>query len=121
MHVDRDDRMRGPFEESLPIAGRDGTLAARMKGTAAEGNARAKSGTLANVRSLAGYVTSADGEPLVFAIVANNFGTMPEVAIDRHRLDCRQARGIQTVRERPTARCHVCEALERWRDVFDRH
>ena len=33
------------------------------------------------MRSLAGYVTSADGEPLVFAIVANNFGTMPEVAI----------------------------------------
>ena len=81
MHIDRDDRLRGPFEASLPIAGIDGTLAARMKGTAAEGNARAKSGTLANVRSLAGYVTSADGEPLVFAIVANNFGTMPEVAI----------------------------------------
>ena len=45
------------------------------------GTARAKSGTLANVRSLAGYVTSADGEPLVFAIIANNFGTMPETAI----------------------------------------
>ena len=81
MHINKDDRLRQPFEASLPIAGLDGTLAARMKGTAAEGNARAKSGTLANVRSLAGYVTSADGQPLVFAIVANNFGTMPEVAI----------------------------------------
>ena len=81
MHINQDERLRLPFEASLPIAGRDGTLAARMKGTAAEGNARAKSGTLANVRSLAGYVTSADGQPLVFAIVANNFGTMPEVAI----------------------------------------
>jgi D-alanyl-D-alanine carboxypeptidase/D-alanyl-D-alanine-endopeptidase (penicillin-binding protein 4) len=81
MHVARDVGMREPFEGSLPIAGRDGTLAARMKGTAAEGNARAKSGTLANVRSLAGYVTGADGEPLAFAIVANNFGTMPDVAI----------------------------------------
>jgi D-alanyl-D-alanine carboxypeptidase/D-alanyl-D-alanine-endopeptidase (penicillin-binding protein 4) len=80
-HVDRDSLAREPFEESLAIAGRDGTLAARMKGTAAEANARAKSGTLANVRSLAGYVMSADGEPLVFAIVANNYGTMPEVAI----------------------------------------
>jgi D-alanyl-D-alanine carboxypeptidase/D-alanyl-D-alanine-endopeptidase (penicillin-binding protein 4) len=80
-HVDRDNLLHDPFESALPIAGRDGTLAARMKGTAAEGNARAKSGTLANVRSLAGYVTSAGGEPLVFAIVANNFGTMPEVAI----------------------------------------
>jgi D-alanyl-D-alanine carboxypeptidase/D-alanyl-D-alanine-endopeptidase (penicillin-binding protein 4) len=81
MHVDGNEGMRQPFEASLPVAGRDGTLAARMKGTAAEGNARAKSGTLANVRSLAGYVISADGEPLVFAIVANNFGTMPDVAI----------------------------------------
>jgi D-alanyl-D-alanine carboxypeptidase/D-alanyl-D-alanine-endopeptidase (penicillin-binding protein 4) len=80
-HVYLDERLRGPFEASLPIAGLDGTLAARMRGTAAEGNARAKSGTLANVRSLAGYVTSWDGEPLVFAIIANNFGTMPEVAI----------------------------------------
>ena len=81
MHIDRNEGLRGPFEASLPVAGRDGTLAARMKGTAAEGNARAKSGTLANVRSLAGYVTTADGEPLVFGIVANNFGTMPEVAV----------------------------------------
>ena len=81
MHVYRDDRMREPFEASLPIAGRDGTLALRMKDTAAEGNVRAKSGTLANVRSLAGYATSANGEPLVFALVANNYGTMPEVAV----------------------------------------
>jgi serine-type D-Ala-D-Ala carboxypeptidase/endopeptidase (penicillin-binding protein 4) len=81
MHINQDDRLRLPFEASLPIAGLDGTLATRMKGTAAEGNARAKSGTLANVRSLAGYVTTADGQPLIFAIIANNFGTMPEVAI----------------------------------------
>jgi serine-type D-Ala-D-Ala carboxypeptidase/endopeptidase (penicillin-binding protein 4) len=80
-HIDRDDHLRAPFEAALPIAGRDGTLAARLKGTAADGNARAKSGTLANVRSLAGYVTAADGEPLVFAILANNFGTMPETAV----------------------------------------
>jgi len=75
MHVDRDERLRGPFEASLPIAGRDGTIASRMKGTAAEGNARAKSGSMSQVRSLSGYVTSADGEPLVFAIIANNFET----------------------------------------------
>jgi len=72
-HIDRDQTLRGPFEASLPIAGRDGTLSARMKGTAAEGNARAKTGSMANVRALSGYVTSADGEPLVFSIIANNF------------------------------------------------
>jgi len=77
-HVAHDDKMRGPFEAALPIAGRDGTLANRMKGTAAEGNARAKTGSMANVRALSGYVTAADGEPLVFSIIANNFETPPE-------------------------------------------
>jgi D-alanyl-D-alanine carboxypeptidase/D-alanyl-D-alanine-endopeptidase (penicillin-binding protein 4) len=79
MHVDRDETLRGPFEASLPLAGRDGTIANRMKGTAAEGNARAKSGSMSNVRSLSGYVTSADGEPLVFSIIANNFETTADV------------------------------------------
>ena len=78
-HVDRDERLRGPFEASLPIAGRDGTLANRMKGTAAENNARAKTGSMSNVRTLSGYVTSGDGEPLVFAILANNFETTADV------------------------------------------
>lgn len=70
----RDERLRGPFEDALPIAGRDGTLAYRLKGTAAEGNARAKTGSLSNARAISGYVYSADGEPLVFSILANNFG-----------------------------------------------
>jgi D-alanyl-D-alanine carboxypeptidase/D-alanyl-D-alanine-endopeptidase (penicillin-binding protein 4) len=72
-HVDRDDRLREPFEAALPIAGRDGTMSNRMKATAAEGNARAKTGSMSNVRGWSGYVTSADGEPLVFSILANNF------------------------------------------------
>ena len=72
-HIARNDKLRGPLEATLPIAGRDGTLAGRMKNTPAEGNARAKTGSMTNVRALAGYVTTADGEPLVFAILANNF------------------------------------------------
>ncbi|MBZ5558786.1 MAG: D-alanyl-D-alanine carboxypeptidase/D-alanyl-D-alanine-endopeptidase [Acidobacteriia bacterium] len=78
VHVYRDDRLRGPFEATLPIAGRDGSLANRMKGTPAEGNARAKTGSMSNVRGLSGYVTTADGEPLVFSIIANNFDAPPE-------------------------------------------
>jgi serine-type D-Ala-D-Ala carboxypeptidase/endopeptidase (penicillin-binding protein 4) len=78
-HVYGDPRLRGLFEASLPVAGREGTIANRMKGTAAENNARAKSGSMTGVRSLSGYVTSAGGEHLVFAIVANNFETAPDV------------------------------------------
>ena len=78
-HVDHDPRLRDPFRATLPIAGRAGTLDNRMKGTAAEGNARAKTGSLTNARALSGYVSSADGEPLAFAIVANNFGVPSEV------------------------------------------
>ncbi|MGE0393268.1 MAG: D-alanyl-D-alanine carboxypeptidase/D-alanyl-D-alanine-endopeptidase [Vicinamibacterales bacterium] len=62
-----------PLVAALPVAGVDGTLAERMTDTAAAGNVRAKTGTMTHVRSLAGYVTTADGEPLAFAIVANNF------------------------------------------------
>jgi D-alanyl-D-alanine carboxypeptidase/D-alanyl-D-alanine-endopeptidase (penicillin-binding protein 4) len=72
-HVAGDERLRGPFDASLPIAGRDGSLANRMKGTRAEGNARAKTGSMSNVRGLSGYLTAASGEPLVFSILANNF------------------------------------------------
>ena len=78
-HVSHDDRLRVPFETALPIAGRDGTLANRMKRTAAEGNARAKTGAFMNARGLAGYVRTSDGEPLVFSIMANNFGTTADV------------------------------------------
>jgi D-alanyl-D-alanine carboxypeptidase/D-alanyl-D-alanine-endopeptidase (penicillin-binding protein 4) len=66
------------FVAALPVAGIDGTLARRMKGTAAEANARAKTGTFSNARALAGYVRTAEGEPLAFAIIANNFGIVAD-------------------------------------------
>jgi len=72
-HIEREPRLRAMFEAALPVAGRDGTLEYRMKGTVAEGNARAKTGSLTNVRSMAGFVKSADGETLAFAIFANNY------------------------------------------------
>ncbi|HWP81064.1 MAG TPA: D-alanyl-D-alanine carboxypeptidase/D-alanyl-D-alanine-endopeptidase [Bacteroidota bacterium] len=59
--------------ETLPIAGRDGTLKNRMRGTRAEGNLRAKTGTISGVSALSGYVNSADGEPLVFSLLMQNF------------------------------------------------
>lgn len=76
---------KSPFLAALPIAGVDGSLASRMKGTLAEGNLRAKTGTMSNIRSLAGYVTARNGEHLAFAILMNNFegtGAAANQAID---------------------------------------
>jgi len=61
------------FRDALPIAGIDGTLRNRMKGTVAEGNLRAKTGSLSSAASLGGYVTTAAGEKLVFTIMVNNY------------------------------------------------
>lgn len=81
--VYRDPRHREPFMATLPIGGQDGgTIARRFKATLAEGNVKAKTGSISNVRALSGFVTSRDGEPLVFSIIANSF-TLPQESIDR--------------------------------------
>jgi D-alanyl-D-alanine carboxypeptidase/D-alanyl-D-alanine-endopeptidase (penicillin-binding protein 4) len=61
------------WRDALPIAGVDGTLRTRMRGTVAENNVRAKTGSLSSAASLSGYVTSATGENLVFSIMVNNY------------------------------------------------
>jgi D-alanyl-D-alanine carboxypeptidase/D-alanyl-D-alanine-endopeptidase (penicillin-binding protein 4) len=76
-----DPRHREPFMATLPVGGQDGSIARRFVGTPAAGNVRAKTGSIANVRALSGYVTAPDGEPLVFSIIANHF-TVPQSSID---------------------------------------
>jgi D-alanyl-D-alanine carboxypeptidase/D-alanyl-D-alanine-endopeptidase (penicillin-binding protein 4) len=63
------------FYDALPVAGVDGTIARRMRGTAAAGNVRAKTGTLDKARSLSGYVRTDDGRMLIFSLLCNNFTT----------------------------------------------
>ncbi len=59
----------GALYPTLPVAGVDGTLQNRMKGTLAEGNVRAKTGTVTGVSSLSGYVTASNGHLLCFSII----------------------------------------------------
>ncbi len=60
------------FRDSLPIAGVDGTLETRMRGTAAERRVFAKTGTLRQSNALAGYLTTRSGSRLAFSIVVNH-------------------------------------------------
>ena len=75
------------FADSLPVAGVDGTLRTRMKGTAAEGNVRAKTGSLRYANTLSGYVTSAAGERLVFSLMLNRNTGQPANRNVREELD----------------------------------
>lgn len=68
-HADR--RLFESFYSSMSVAGVDGTLRRRMKGTAAERNVHGKTGTLNNVSALAGYVTTRDGELICFSMLMN--------------------------------------------------
>lgn len=54
---------------SLPVAGSDGTLRNRMRGSFATDNVKAKTGTLEGVSALAGYCTAANGHRLCFSII----------------------------------------------------
>ena len=73
--------------DAQPVAGVDGTLRGRLRGTMAAGNLRAKTGTISNVSALSGYVTTAAGERLVFSIIVNHYTDAPGVPPRTNFLD----------------------------------
>ncbi len=60
-----------PFEASMAVAGRTGTLRKRLRGTAADGACRGKTGTLNSVSALAGLCTTREGHTIAFAVLMN--------------------------------------------------
>ncbi|MBI4946024.1 MAG: D-alanyl-D-alanine carboxypeptidase/D-alanyl-D-alanine-endopeptidase [Bacteroidetes bacterium] len=71
------------FYNSLPVAGKSGSLGKLCKGTLAENNIHAKSGYMTRVRSYAGYATSKSGKLLSFAIIINNYDCSPAQMKDK--------------------------------------
>jgi serine-type D-Ala-D-Ala carboxypeptidase/endopeptidase (penicillin-binding protein 4) len=69
----RRDTAFAAYYDAMPIAGVDGTIRGRMRGTPAAGNVRAKTGSVAQARSLSGYVQTLTGDTLIFSILANNW------------------------------------------------
>jgi D-alanyl-D-alanine carboxypeptidase/D-alanyl-D-alanine-endopeptidase (penicillin-binding protein 4) len=64
-----DGELADPMRISLAVAGQSGTLSDRMRGTAAQGRCRAKTGTISGVSNLAGYCTSRSGARTAFAFL----------------------------------------------------
>ncbi|WP_413577147.1 D-alanyl-D-alanine carboxypeptidase/D-alanyl-D-alanine-endopeptidase [Bdellovibrio sp. HCB290] len=81
-HLRNDFRVQPEFLQSLPIAGIDGTLKKRMKGTKAERWVRAKTGYLNSVVSLAGYAGLEDGRVITFSFIYN--GSTDEATVRQY-------------------------------------
>jgi D-alanyl-D-alanine carboxypeptidase/D-alanyl-D-alanine-endopeptidase (penicillin-binding protein 4) len=60
------------FRDTLPLAGVDGSLADRFKGSVAQGRVFAKTGSLGGVKALSGYGTTSHGDQIAFSILSNN-------------------------------------------------
>ena len=68
------------YYDSLPVAGVDGTIRRRMIGTNAHRNLRAKTGYVSYVRAMSGYVTTADGEDIIFSFIVNHYDVPTSMA-----------------------------------------
>lgn len=101
------------FVATLPVAGHDGTLETRMRGTAAAGQVHAKTGLVEHVNSLSGYATSRRGARLIFSIFGNNTGTHGRDALNAVDSICvamveelaphKETRGAHSTINRPAA------------------
>lgn len=67
------------YLESLALAGDEGTLQNRFRGSIADGRVMAKTGYVGFVRTLSGYVDTADNKQLIFTFMVNNFTTSTSV------------------------------------------
>jgi D-alanyl-D-alanine carboxypeptidase/D-alanyl-D-alanine-endopeptidase (penicillin-binding protein 4) len=71
-----------PYFASLPVAGIDGSLQDRMKGTVAAGRIHAKTGSVEHVRTLSGFAETPSGRKLIFSFLSNNQGGKSHEAAD---------------------------------------
>lgn len=77
------------FRSSLAVAGRDGTLARRMRTGPARGRCRAKTGTLIGVSALSGYCSTRSGSEYAFSFLMNGVS-----AFAARRLQDRMAQAL---------------------------
>jgi D-alanyl-D-alanine carboxypeptidase/D-alanyl-D-alanine-endopeptidase (penicillin-binding protein 4) len=74
------------FIQDLALAGREGTVATRMHGTAADGRCRTKTGTLTGVSNLSGYCFNRDGKTMIFSILMGGVGDLGLAHAEQDRI-----------------------------------
>ena len=72
VYMDKKSENSAAFYQSLPLAGKTGTVAALLKNTPLDGKARLKSGSFSNVQSYSGYVEN-KGKRYAVSLIINNF------------------------------------------------
>jgi D-alanyl-D-alanine carboxypeptidase/D-alanyl-D-alanine-endopeptidase (penicillin-binding protein 4) len=74
------------FVEDLALSGREGTVAQRMRGSAAEARCRLKTGTLTGVSNLSGYCFNASGRELIFSVLMAGVGSLDLAHYEQDRI-----------------------------------
>jgi serine-type D-Ala-D-Ala carboxypeptidase/endopeptidase (penicillin-binding protein 4) len=82
----RHDPAGDAFVDSLPVAGREGTVAHRMRGTAAARRCHTKTGTLTGVSALSGYCFDRQGRTMAFSILMNRVASLSEAHRQQDRM-----------------------------------
>ena len=82
----REDPAGEDFIEDLAVAGKEGTVAERMHGTAAYGRCRTKTGTITGVSNLSGYCFDKSGRTMVFSVLMNGVGNLTVAHLDQDRI-----------------------------------
>ncbi len=82
----RGDEVGDEFIQDLALTGREGTVASRMRGTAAEGRCRTKTGTLTGVSNLSGYCFNRSGRIVTFSILMGSVGSLSLAHLEQDRI-----------------------------------
>jgi D-alanyl-D-alanine carboxypeptidase/D-alanyl-D-alanine-endopeptidase (penicillin-binding protein 4) len=82
----RDDPAGDNFIQDLALAGHEGTVDDRMRGTAAYGRCRTKTGTLTGVSNLSGYCFNPSGKVMVFSVLMGSVGNLSLAHLDQDRI-----------------------------------
>jgi serine-type D-Ala-D-Ala carboxypeptidase/endopeptidase (penicillin-binding protein 4) len=82
----RGDPAGDQFIQDLALAGHEGTVATRMRGTAAYGRCRTKTGTITGVSNLSGYCFNRSGRVMVFSVLMNGVRDLTVAHLDQDRI-----------------------------------